>query len=133
MGREEEFLNAVFDLHESFIKDTVNMKTGGDLVKLLETFENLSKEIQDYLDRVPSTTNSKELKPLFLGIGDPSTLTDEAKVNCKNWTIMIFETYPTVIDRKHMMNLQKNASILTDGVSAAETEDTDETLQTWDN
>jgi hypothetical protein len=132
---EEEILKSLFDLHGSLIKDTVHMKTGGDLVKLLEKFETLSNEIQDYFDRVQSTTNSKELEPLFQIIGDPSTLSDEARVNCKNWTIMMFETYPTVINRDHMMNLQKNASTSTDGVPAAETEDTDEdeTMQTWDD
>lgn len=107
------------------------MKTGGDLVELLQKFETLSSEIQDYLDHQPSTQNSKELEPLFEVIGDPSTLSDEAKVNCKNWTVMMFETYPTVINPKHMVNLRNNASTSTDGVPEAK--DTDETVQTWDD
>ena len=123
---EEDILKSLFDLHGSLVKDTVHMKTGGDLVKLLEKFETLSNEIQDYFDRVPSTTNSKELEPLFQIIGDPSTLSDEARLNCKNWTIMMFETYPTVITPAHFQNLAQNAATLTDGVPAAETEDTDE-------
>jgi hypothetical protein len=129
---EQEILKSLFDLHESLVKDTVHMKTGGDLVNLLEKFETLSREIQDYFDRVPSTTNSKELEPLFQIIGDPSTLSDEARVNCKNWTVMMFETYPTVINPGHMRNLEKFASTSTDGVPAVETEDTDEdeTMQT---
>lgn len=130
---EEDILTALFDLHESLVKDTVHMKTGGDLVELLQKFETLSSEIQDYLDHQPSTQNSKELEPLFEVIGDPSTLSDEAKVNCKNWTIMMFETYPTVINREHMNNLRKNESTSTDGVPAAEAKDTDETVQTWDD
>ena len=129
MGQEEDILTALFDLHESFVKDTVHMKTGGDLVELLKKFVTLSGEIQDYLDHQPSTQNSKELEQLFEVIGDPSTLSDEAKVNCKNWTIMMFETYPTVINREHMVNLRKNASTSTDGVPEAK--DTDETVQTW--
>lgn len=130
---EKDILKSLFDLHGSLLKDTVHMKTGGDLVKLLEKFETLSNEIQDYFDRVPSTTNSKELEPLFQIIGDPSTLSDEARLNCKNWTIMMFETYPTVITPGHFQNLAQNAPTLTDGVPAAQTEDTDETMQTWDD
>ena len=121
---EEQILKALFDLHGSLVKSTVNMKDPDDLVALLNKFSHLSVEVQDYLDGNTATTNSKELSPIFSAIGDPSQLSPEAKTNCRNWTIMMFETYPTVINEDHMVNLMKNAATLPDGPATPD-EDTE--------
>lgn len=121
--REEEILQALFDLHGSLVKSTVNMKDPDDLTKLLNKFSVLSAQLQDYLDGHVTATNSQELSQVLSVIGDPSTLSPEAKANCRNWTIMMFETYPTVINEDHMMNLMKNAATLPDGPDASEAED----------
>ena len=110
---EEQILNALLDLHGSYVKGTVLMKDPSELIDLLSRFSDMSIEIQDHLNGQPHSV-SKELEPLFSLI-ESTKLSPEAKTNCLNWTVMIFETYPTVIDKSHFENLMKNAYVSADG------------------
>jgi hypothetical protein len=123
MGREEDILRALFDIHESLLNSTVTMKDPNDLAILLEKFSVLSSELNDYLEGRTISTSSPELSKITSVIGNPSTLSPEAKTNCSTWIIMMFETYPTVINISHFENLMKNAETLTDGSTEAEAED----------
>lgn len=127
-SHQEQILRVLFDLHGSLVKKTIDMKDPSDLSELLNKFSDLSSEINDYLEGSPISTNSQELTTLFTTIGDPSQLSPEVKAVCQNWTIMMFETYPTVITPDHFHNLAQNAATLSDGSSEAEPEDTEEDM-----
>jgi|Laugresp1bdmlbsn_1035097.scaffolds.fasta_scaffold15549_3 hypothetical protein len=128
----EKQLNSLLDLHGTYaprLRDTVNMKDPAELNELLEEMASVADEIEDYLDNRPREKNTEALAEIFSNIQEMKNFSPREQIiesaKCRNWAIMIFKMYPTVIDPKHLKTLIENTTEPVDGSVTPTLEDDD--------
>ena len=132
MERSPQLLELLFDVHDTYttkLRDTVNMKDPAELNELLEEMAGVADEIEDYLDNRPREKNTQALSHIYSNIQEIKHSAPRDKIiesaKCRNWAIMIFKMYPTVIDRNHLKTLIENTAEPVDGSVTPTLEDDD--------